>query len=56
MVAQPWPAPIPTIGHAESDVGLDVVGNELRMHFNDHAQQDPEAVLEVLRRLWLNAL
>lgn len=56
VVAQQWAQPKLLRGYDTSYNGLDVRGGLLRLHFNYHAQEDPETVLEVLRRIRLNAI
>jgi hypothetical protein len=55
VVAQQWPAPRMLFHIASELEALDRHSGVLRLHFNYHAQLDPEIVLEVLRRLRLRA-
>jgi hypothetical protein len=55
VVAQQWAKPQLIHSHESSYEGLDVRDGKLRLHFNYHAQLDPEIVLEVLRRFRLTA-
>ena len=54
VVAQQWPGPR-TLPHRTDMESLDRASGVLRLHFNYHAQLDPEVVLEVLRSLQLRA-
>jgi len=55
VIAQQWPAPRMLFGVSDNPDALDCAPGLLRLHFNYHAQLDPEIVLEVLRRLRLRA-
>ncbi|HET7064125.1 MAG TPA: hypothetical protein VFI49_07580 [Rudaea sp.] len=55
VIAQQWPAPRMLFGAGDDLSVLDRAPGLLRLHFNYHAQLDPEIVLEVLRRLRLRA-
>ena len=55
VIAQQWPAPRVLFGAGDDLDSLDRAPGQLRVHFNYHAQLDPEIVLEVLRRLRLRA-
>jgi hypothetical protein len=56
VIAQQWsrPKPLPRLSYSAPH--LDVTGDILRIHFNYHAQFDPEVVYEVLSRLDLKAV
>jgi hypothetical protein len=53
VIAQQWPQPKPLWALALSEPMplLDIRGDTLCIHFNYHAQQDPDVVYEVLSRL-----
>jgi len=55
VIAQQWAAPRMLFGAGDDLDALDRAHGPLRLHFNYHAQLDPEIVLEVLRRLRLHA-
>ena len=55
VIAQQWQAPRMLFGVSDNPDALDRAPGLLRLHFNYHAQLDPEIVLEVLRRLRLRA-
>lgn len=55
VIAQQWPAPRMLVRAGEEPMALDRASGVLRLHFNYHAQLDPEIVFEVLRRLRLRA-
>ena len=55
VIAQQWPAPRMLSGVSDNLDALDRAPGLLRLHFNYHAQLDPEIVLEVLRRVRLRA-
>lgn len=55
VIAQQWPAPRMLFRTSKDLAALDRPSGVLRLHFNYHAQLDPEVVLEVLRRLRLRA-
>lgn len=55
VIAQQWSAPRMLFRTSEDLKALDRAPGLLRLHFNYHAQLDPEIVLEVLRRLRLRA-
>ena len=55
VIAQQWSAPRMLFCTGEDLKMLDREHGVLRLHFNYHAQLDPEIVLEVLRRLRLRA-
>jgi len=55
VIAQQWQAPRMLFGASDNPDALDRAPGLLRLHFNYHAQLDPEIVLEVLRRLRLRA-
>jgi len=55
VVAQGW-VESRSVGRRPQQLNmLNVVDGSIRMHFNYHAQMDPEVVLEVLRRLKLSS-
>ncbi len=56
VVAQQWPEPKLLHGHDSSYKGLDIRDGKLRLHFNYHQQEDPDTVVEILRRIRLNAI
>jgi hypothetical protein len=58
VIAQQWPQPKPLWALALSDsvLLLDMRGDTLCIHFNYHAQQDPDVVYEVLSRLRLKTI
>ena len=51
VIAQQWPEPrmVSTLPHPPEQLERD--GNGYRFHVNYHAQQDPETVLAVMRRV-----
>jgi len=55
VIAQQWQVPRMLFGAGDDPDVLDHEHGQLRLHFNYHAQLDPEIVLEVLRRLRLHA-
>ena len=55
IVAEQWAEPRLVDRHATSYEGLDIRNGTLRLHFNYHAQLDPEIVWDVLWRLRLTA-
>ena len=55
VIAQQWPAPKPLFLTPDDVKRLDWRGNTLRLHFNYHAQADPNVVYDVLRRVKLFA-
>ena len=55
VVAQRWNKPRPVGWQAVQKSNLQTNNGLLGLHFNYHAQLDPEIVLEVLKRLQLNA-
>ena len=55
VLAQQWSLPR-LLPQASSVPALDVKDNITRLHFNYHAQQDPEVVFEVLSELRLSAI
>jgi hypothetical protein len=56
VVAQQWAKPRLLDTYDTSFKGLDVGDGRLRLHFNYHAQLDPEMVVEVLWGFRLNAV
>lgn len=56
VVAQQWPQPKLLRSYDTSYKGLDVNEGKLRLHFNYHAQEEPETVLQILRRVRLTAI
>ena len=56
VVAQQWSKPKPLPALLYSSPALDVKDNALRIHFNYHAQQNPDKVYETLSRLDLKAI
>jgi hypothetical protein len=55
VIAQQWPAPRMLFLTTRELEVLDRSSGTLRLHFNYHAQIDPEIVLNVLRELHLRA-
>ena len=55
VIAEQWPAPRGLFLTDSQVRALDWQGDTLRLRFNYHAQQDPEVVLDVLRRLQMRA-
>lgn len=55
VIAQQWSAPRMLFLTSRDLEALDRAPGMLRLHFNYHAQIDPEIVLEVLRELHLRA-
>jgi len=56
VVAQEWRAPKLLWSFDQSYRGLDTANGRLRLHFNYHAQHDPDVVLELLSQLRLRAV
>lgn len=56
VVAQEWRAPRLLWSADSSYRGLDTAGGKLRLHFNYHAQQSPDVVLEILSHVRLRVL
>lgn len=54
VVAQTWGQSRPVSRRPQELGSLKVEGGSIRLHFNYHAQLDPEIVLEVLKRLKLD--
>jgi hypothetical protein len=55
IVAQQWAKPRPVSWQAVDASSLQKRNGVVGLHFNYHSQQDPDIVLEVLKRLRLNA-
>lgn len=55
VVAQAWGRSRGVSWQRQELAALKVDGGCIRLHFNYHAQMDPEIVLEVLKRLKLSA-
>jgi hypothetical protein len=55
VVAQQWRAPKLLRDWDRSYKNLDTADGALRLHFNYHAQVDPDLALEILRRVRLQA-
>jgi hypothetical protein len=55
LVAQQWPEPRLLNFIAPERSRLDIADDVFRFHFSYFAQQDPEVVFEILRRLRLRA-
>lgn len=55
VVAQRWDKPHPVQWQSAKLSKLQSKDGQVGLHFNYHQQLDPEVVLEVLRRLRLNA-
>lgn len=55
VIAQQWSTPRMLFLTTRDREAIDRASGTLRLHFNYHAQIDPEIVLEVLRRLRLRA-
>jgi hypothetical protein len=56
VLAQQWSEAKLLRSYDTSYKGLDIVEDRLRLHFNYHGQQEPETVLEILRRVRLTAI
>jgi hypothetical protein len=56
VIAQQWskPKPLPALLYSSAD--LDVKDNTLRIHFNYHAQENPDKVYKILYGLRLRAI
>ena len=56
VIAQQWSKPQSVNWQSTNISGLQTKNGELHLHFNYHAQINPETVLEVLKRLKLHNL
>jgi len=56
VIAQQWSQPKPLPALMYSSPALDVKDNTLRIHFNYHAQENPDIVYKILFRLRLKAI
>ncbi|MEO7755566.1 MAG: hypothetical protein ABIS07_03225 [Dokdonella sp.] len=56
VVAQQWTKPRPVGWQPVETSSVQRKAEVIHLHFNYHAQLDPETVLEVLKRLKLSAL